>query len=57
MGTIDLSMADYNTDIPIFTYNEKVDEPDWIPDLYKELCQEVLNSSNWKKRKIKKVEL
>lgn len=50
-GTIDLSMADFNTDIPIYRYNEKVDSPDWRPDIYKEMYQDILDDENWKNKK------
>ncbi|MCD8098892.1 MAG: carbon-nitrogen hydrolase family protein [Lachnospiraceae bacterium] len=35
LGTIDLSMADVNTDIPLF-------RGDWRPELYKKMCEDVL---------------
>lgn len=44
LGTIDLSLADIHTDIPIYRYNPKVGSCDWRPDIYKKLYEDAMDS-------------
>lgn len=48
LGTIDLSVAETNTDIPIFSVNPGIEEPDFRPELYKRMMEYLLDSGKWR---------
>jgi len=43
LGSIDLSMADAYTAIPIYHFNSKIGVADWRPELYKKMYQDILS--------------
>lgn len=45
--TVDLSMADANTDIPLFAVNPGIGEPDYRPAMYRKMMDELLDSGKW----------
>ncbi len=49
LGTIDLHMADVNTDIPIYSVNPGIGEPDFRPEMYLRMQEDLLKSGQWKK--------
>lgn len=46
-GTIDLPMADANTDIPIYSVNPGINEPDFMPELHKRMNEDLLSTGAW----------
>ena len=49
LGTIDLHMADVNTQIPIHSVNPGINEPDFRPEMYIRMHEDLLASGRWKK--------
>ncbi len=47
-ASIDLSLSEHNTFTHLFKHNEKIGEPDWRPELYVKMYNEILSSSEWK---------
>lgn len=47
-ATIDLSMAEVMGSRPLFYYNPKVSSPDYRPDVYLKLNEDLVNDENWK---------
>jgi len=49
IATIDLSLAETNGFCKLFSTNPLTGAPDWRPDIYKAMCEDILNDPNWQK--------
>ena len=47
MATIDLSILNRKTDIPLYETNPRTGKPDWRPEIYKAMMQDILADPAW----------
>lgn len=47
IATVDLSYVENNHLAQLWTYNERVGKPDWRPDVYKAMLQDVIDDPKW----------
>ncbi len=51
MATLDLSDLPFHTYSHLFDKNLKVGVPDWRPELYSQICEEILEQKSWQEKR------
>jgi len=50
ISTVDLSYVDRSHIQNIWDYNTRIFQPDWRPEVYNEMLQDVIDDRNWKSK-------